>query len=84
MFYVYFAKSLRNGKVYVGFTSKNPVDRVNEHNSGCNQWSKNNRPFKLIYYESLICEDDARQRERFYKSGVGKKIKNLIVEGMGT
>lgn len=82
MYHVYFAKSLKNGKVYVGFTSKDPVLRVDEHNKGTNQWSKQNRPLKLLYYESLLCEDDARLREKFYKSGVGKKIKKLIADGM--
>lgn len=82
MFYIYFAKSLKNGKVYVGFTSKEPKIRVSEHNSGSSKWSKHNRPLKLIYFESYVCEKDARFREVFYKSGIGKKIKKEIVKVM--
>jgi predicted GIY-YIG superfamily endonuclease len=37
MHYVYFAKSRKNNKVYVGYTSKVPKDRVEEHNAGSNK-----------------------------------------------
>lgn len=82
MFYVYFAKSLKNNKIYVGYTIKEPLLRVKEHNQGSNSWSKINGPFKLIYYESYFCKTDALLREKFYKTGFGKKIKNLIVKGL--
>lgn len=78
MFYVYFAQSLKNDKVYVGSTSKHPDIRVEEHNQGSNTWSKNNGPFKLIYYEKFICKDDAIAKELFYKTGIGRKIKIAI------
>lgn len=82
MFYVYFAKSLRNDKVYVGFTTKLPEERINEHNRSGNAWSKNNKPLKLIYYESFICKEDAIQKERFYKTGIGKRVKKAIIQEM--
>jgi putative endonuclease len=82
MYCVYFAKSLKNGKVYVGFTSKKPEVRVQEHNAGTNIWSRQNKPLKLIYYENYVCEEDARLRERFYKTGIGKKIKCAIIKSM--
>lgn len=83
MNYLYFARSMKNGKVYVGFTAKDPKIRVKEHNEGSNRWSSSNKPLKLIYYESYICEQDAKQREKFYKSGFGKKIKSIIVQELG-
>lgn len=83
MFYIYFAKSLKNGKVYVGSTSKEPNTRVIEHNTGSNKWTRQNKPFKLIYYETFVCEKDARLREKYFKTGIGKKVKKLIVDGMG-
>ncbi len=82
MFYVYFAKSLKNGKIYVGFTSKNPNSRVKEHNESSNVWSRQNCPLKLVYYESYLCKGDALLREKFYKTGVGKKVKIAIVKSM--
>ncbi len=79
MFYVYFLKSLKNKKVYVGFTEKEPLVRESEHNLGSNQWTKNNKPFKLIYYEKYCCKKDAKTRELFYKTGFGRQIKNAII-----
>ena len=82
MYYVYFAKSLKNGKIYVGSTAKNPAVRVTEHNQGSNQWSTQNKPLKLIYHEKYACKSDATQREKFYKTGFGKKIKYAIIQAM--
>jgi len=82
MYYVYFAKSLKNGKIYVGNTAKEPQTRVAEHNRGTNQWSKQNKPLKLMYYERYVCKSDATSREKFYKSGIGKKIKYAIMQAM--
>lgn len=82
MYFVYFAISLKNRKVYVGKTEKEPGQRVLEHNQGTSPWTRSNGPFKLIYYEKYICKEDASARELFYKSGIGKKIKKLIIETM--
>ena len=78
--YVYFMQSKRSNKVYVGKTSKEPKVRVEEHNNGTNTWSKNNGPFKLVYYEKYFCLKDASQRELFYKTGLGRNLKKLIVD----
>lgn len=80
MFYVYFARSIKNKKVYVGCTSKEPDLRVKEHNSGSNKWTRLNGPFVLVYYETYKCIGDARLREKFYKTGIGKRIKNAIIK----
>jgi putative endonuclease len=79
MYYVYFAKSIRNSKVYVGKTCKDPSIRVEEHNKGSNSWTKANRPLKLIYFEVYFCKKDADAREIFFKSGIGKRVKYAIV-----
>ncbi len=64
----------------MGSTSKAPNIRVEEHNVGTNIWSKNNRPLKLIYYESFMCKQDAINKEIFFKSGIGRRIKNAIIK----
>ena len=79
MFYTYFLKSISNRKTYVGKTGKQPTVRLEEHNNGANVWTKTNGPFKLIYYETFCCKEDASNREKFYKSGIGKKIKKAII-----
>jgi putative endonuclease len=76
MFIVYVIESLKNGKRYMGYTSKTAEQRLDEHNKGCNKWTRENRPFRLIYKEIFDNGKDARQRERFLKSGQGRKFLN--------
>jgi putative endonuclease len=78
MYFVYFLKSLRNNKVYVGSTGQLPEKRLHQHNIGLNKWTSENGPFDLVYFESYSCKKDARMREDFYKSGFGRKIRDLI------
>ena len=80
MHFVYFLKSIRNQKIYVGSTDKLPTLRTKEHNQGSNTWSKQNGPFELKYFEEYLCKADASKRELFYKTGFGKQIKTLIVD----
>ncbi|MEW5894883.1 MAG: GIY-YIG nuclease family protein [Candidatus Omnitrophota bacterium] len=72
--WVYVLKSLKNGKRYVGFTKLLPERRLKQHNNGSNKWTRENGPFRLIYSESYESPRAARQRERFLKSGVGRKF----------
>ena len=76
---IYFLKSIKNQKIYTGYTSKNPKERLIEHNRGSNEWTRENGPFKLIYFESYLCEQDAVLREKFYKTGLGRNIRNAIL-----
>ena len=73
MFFAYVLKSLKNGKRYVGYTSKEPETRLMEHNKGCNSWTKQNGPFELIYQEAYLTKTEAITREKFLKSGQGRK-----------
>lgn len=78
MHYVYILKSLRNGKLYKGLTS-DLKRRVKEHNTSHSTFTKNNGPWKLIYYEAFLDKEDARREELFLKSGKGKeRIKYLL------
>lgn len=80
MFYVYFIESLKNHKIYVGSTSIKPEARLEQHNQGHNKYTSINRPFKLLYFETYLCKTDALNREKFYKMGFGRKIKDIIVK----
>ncbi len=77
-YFVYVLKSLRDGKTYVGTSEKLPFSRLKEHNLGSNTWTKNHRPFELIYFESYVCQEDAIRREKYLKSGIGNKLVGLI------
>ena len=79
MHYVYVLKSQRNGKRYVGSTSKDPLERLKEHKASSNQWAKHNGPFTLIHTEAFTDKTEARKREIFLKSGVGRKVLDTIL-----
>jgi putative endonuclease len=78
MFYVYVLLSEKDGQFYTGST--NDLERrFEEHNAGKVKSTAFRRPFKLIYYEFSLVEEDARRRERYLKSGMGKKyLKNRL------
>jgi len=68
-----------------GFTD-NIKNRLQEHNSDLVFSTKNRRPWKLIYYEGCLHEKDARAREKYLKSGMGKRyirnrLKSFLVKG---
>jgi len=77
-YYVYILYSLKDCKLYIGFTS-NLKKRVYDHNAGLNTSTKSRRPLQLIYAESYCNEKDARIREKFYKSGRGHEILKKIL-----
>jgi len=73
-FTVYVLRSLRNGRYYVGFTSRPVEQRLEEHNRGFPRgWSSRNGPFEVVHQESYGSEGEARRRERFLKSGRGRE-----------
>jgi putative endonuclease len=72
MYFVYVLKSIRNGKRYVGYTHKSPIDRLREHNTGSNKFTRQNGPFVLIYSEPIENKTVALKREKFLKSGQGR------------
>lgn len=71
MFYVYILESLRDGKLYIGYTN-DLKRRISEHNSGKVLITKHRRPFKLIYFEAYLNEQDATSREKYFKTGWGR------------
>lgn len=78
MFYVYAIKSTVRNYIYVGLTN-NINRRLEEHNKGQNRSTKAYIPFVLIYSEECNTREDAREREKYLKSGVGKEfLKRLI------
>ena len=71
MFYTYILQSQRDGDLYVGST-KNLRKRFEQHQKGEVFSTKGRRPFKLIYYEACLNEDDAYRREKSLKTFRGK------------
>lgn len=66
MFYLYLLRSLKDGRLYIGFTSF--LDkRLEQHHNGEVPSTKFRRPLELIYLEGYKSIKDARKRERNLK-----------------
>ena len=71
MFYVYAIKITLRNYIYVGLTD-NLERRLSEHEKGKNKTTKPYRPFVLIHTEMFKKRIEAREREKYLKSGIGK------------
>ena len=70
MWYVYFLE-LANGDMYVGSTD-DLRRRLTSHQSGQVQSTKAHLPAALKSYVAVQTENNARDLERYFKSGSGK------------
>ncbi|MBW2130399.1 MAG: GIY-YIG nuclease family protein [Deltaproteobacteria bacterium] len=50
------------------------VERLSEHNRGKTKSTRNRRPFNLIYQEECSSLEEAREREKYYKTTTGRRI----------
>lgn len=70
--------SKKDNNFYTGYTNNLKL-RFKQHDNGQVFSTKTRRPFKLIYYEVSLNEEDARAREKYLKSGMGKRyLKNRL------
>jgi putative endonuclease len=72
MYYVYVLRSLKDKKLYIGYTN-DLKRRFREHNAGRNEVTKERRPFILLYYEACNQKEDALKREFQLKTGFGRE-----------
>jgi putative endonuclease len=73
MFYVYVLHSLEDRGLYIGF-STDLRRRMAEHKQRASFATKHRGPWKLIYYEAYIDRQNAEGRERYLKSGSGRRF----------
>ena len=73
MFHVYVLQSEVDEGLYIGFTS-DLKRRLAEHQEGKSFSTSYRRPCRLIYYEAYLEETDAMGRERYLKSGGGRRF----------
>jgi putative endonuclease len=77
MFYVYVLKSKIRNYIYVGLTN-NPNRRIKQHNNKQERTTRSYAPFEIILIEEHAARGEARNREKYLKSGFGKEyLKNL-------
>lgn len=73
MYYVYILQSKKTNNWYTGATS-DLQKRFQQHNAGGSKATKKDKPWKLIYYEACHNKHDMRAREKYLKSGMGKRF----------
>ncbi|MDD2646577.1 MAG: GIY-YIG nuclease family protein [Patescibacteria group bacterium] len=73
VFFTYVLRSLKDDYAYVGYTD-NLKKRLEEHQKGKSFATRLRRPFKLIYFEACLNEQDAKQREKYLKTTNGRRF----------
>lgn len=81
-FYTYVLKCERTKTFYTGTTS-NLEKRLEQHNAGHVYYTKSRLPVTLVYFEVCLDKYDAYRRERYLKTGMGKRyLKNRLKGGL--
>ncbi len=70
-YYVYTILSLRDFDLYTGIT-RDLKTRIQEHMRGVVTYTKIRIPFKLVHYEYFVNLEDARRRQMYLKTNVGR------------
>ena len=79
MFHVYVLRSLKSSKRYVGMTSQLVKEKLQEHNYSTNKWTRGHKPFELAYTERFDSKPEALRRERFFKTGDGRRVLDKVL-----
>ncbi|MFA6391452.1 MAG: GIY-YIG nuclease family protein [Patescibacteria group bacterium] len=82
-YYTYVLESAKDGNLYIGWT----IDlnaRLKEHAKGQVESTKHRRPLKIIYYEACRSKKEAIRREKYFKTGFGRRfLKNRLTGSRG-
>ena len=79
MYFVYVLRSSVDGRLYKGLTS-DPENRLKEHNSGKTKSTRPYKPWELIYKEEFDNIEEARNREKYFKTGIGREYLNNLLD----
>ncbi|MHC4156592.1 MAG: GIY-YIG nuclease family protein [Planctomycetota bacterium] len=81
-FYTYVLVSEGDRKFYTGVT-QDPTKRLKQHNAGLVSSTKHRTPLKMVYFEGCLAKDDACRREKYLKTGMGKRyLRNRLKGGL--
>ena len=80
-FYVYAIVSEVDGRIYVGMAT-DPEHRLTEHNKGKTFSTKGFVPWRLFYKELCGSSENAREREKYFKTSAGKRRLKAILQGV--
>jgi len=62
-----------DSNLYVGFT-KDLKKRFNDHNKGLVKSTTERKPFTLVYFEACLNRKKAVKREKYFKTGFGRRF----------
>jgi len=79
MFYTYVLLCEKDKKLYIGQTG-DLKKRIKEHQKGKVKSTAFRRPVKLIYYEACSNNCDSKKREKYFKTGYGRRYLNNRLE----
>ena len=79
MYYVYILYSESKQKFYTGITS-DVKRRMKEHNNGYEKSTKNGVPWVLLHAENFRTRLEAREKEKFFKSGWGRELRQQFLK----
>ena len=76
---VYILKSKIKEITYVGFT--NDIERrLIEHNIGKSKFTSIYKSWEVVYVEEYASKEDARKREKYFKSATGRRLIRKILD----
>lgn len=73
MYFTYVLLSEKDGKRYIGWTN-NIKERITKHSQGKVVATKNRRFLKLVYLEGCLRKSKAVKREKYFKTGFGRRF----------
>ena len=77
-YWIYILQSLKDGSYYVGYTG-NIESRLREHNEGSTRYTKQKRPWELVYKEGFNSKSEAIKRELFLKRQRNTKFYQKLI-----
>jgi len=78
-YYVYILQSDFDDSYYIGY-SQNPGKRLEDHNDGRSRYTKNKRPWIIVYQEEFQEKSDAIKRERFLKQQRNRSFYKSLIQ----
>jgi putative endonuclease len=73
LFYTYVLRSQKDHKLYIGW-SDDLKHRKYMHDNGFVEATKDRRPLILVYYEACSDRNKAIAREKYFKTGFGRRF----------
>ena len=72
--FVYVLESELNKSLYIGYYPQDVQERLAKHNQGEVLSTKAYRPWKLVFYEAYLNQEDALRREKYLKTNQGSRV----------